>query len=93
MVLAYSRWMFAKVVFDQKVETWLKLHVEAFAALGGVPATFVPDNLKAAVVRAAFGVDETPALHRSYRELARYYGYKCQEAGAVSAQRAAKLAT
>src|SRR5690606_17832937 len=26
LVLGYSRWMFAKVVFDQKVETWLKLH-------------------------------------------------------------------
>jgi transposase len=76
MVLGYSRWMFAKVVFDQKVETWLKLHIDAFTALGGVPGTVVPDNLKAAVVRAAFAVDDTPAIHRSYRELARYYGFK-----------------
>lgn len=57
MVLGYSRKMFARIVFDQTVPTWLRLHVEAFAALGGVPRTIVPDNLKAAVVRAAFGAD------------------------------------
>jgi hypothetical protein len=33
-------------------------------------------NLKAAVVRAAFGVGGVTALNRSYRELARYYGFK-----------------
>src|SRR5690606_35254431 len=43
--------------------------------LGGVPKTIVPDNLKAAVIRAAFGVDDETALNRSYRELARHYGF------------------
>jgi hypothetical protein len=38
--------------------------------------TLVPDNLKAAVIRAAFAVDGDSALHRSYRELARHYGCK-----------------
>lgn len=79
-VLAYSRWMFARIVFDQKVETWLRLHVEAFNTLGGVPRTLVPDNLKAAVVRAAFGVDEPASLNKSYRELARYYDCKIDPA-------------
>jgi hypothetical protein len=68
--------MVVRVVFDQKVETWLRLHVEAFAELGGVVATVVPDNLKAAVVRAAFAVDDDSELNRSYRELARHYGFK-----------------
>lgn len=76
MVLAFSRHMFAKVVFDQKVDTWLSLHVEAFEQLGGVVHTVVPDNLKAAVVRAAFSPAETSELNRSYRELARHYGFK-----------------
>ena len=60
----------------QKIETWLALHVEAFAELGGVVETVVPDNLKAAVIRAAFAVDGTTELNRSYRELARFYGFK-----------------
>jgi transposase len=75
MVLGYSRHLFAKVVFDQKASTWVRLHVEAFAFFGGVPAVIVPDNLKAAMIRAAFGVSENPSLNRSYRELARYYGF------------------
>jgi transposase len=76
MVLTYSRHLFARVVFDQRVTTWMALHVEAFARFGGVVETVVPDNLKAAVVRAAFGFTEQPALNRSYRELARHYGFK-----------------
>jgi transposase len=62
MVLAFSRRMVARIVFDQKIETWLRVHVEAFAELGGAPATIVPDNLKAAVIRAAFGVDGAASL-------------------------------
>jgi transposase len=76
LVLGFSRHMVVRVVFDQKIETWLRLHVEAFEELGGVPQTLVPDNLKAAVVRAAFTVDDQSELNRSYRELARYYGFK-----------------
>ena len=76
MVLTYSRHLFARVVFDQRVTTWMALHVEAFKHFGGVVETVVPDNLKAAVVRAAFGFSEEPALNRSYRELARHYGCK-----------------
>ena len=75
MTLAFSRHMFAKIVFDQKLETWQQLHVDAFAYFGGVPRVIVPDNLKAAIVRASFGVDDEAALTRSYRELARHYGF------------------
>ncbi len=57
-------------------ETWLRLHVEAFEELGGVVEVVVPDNLKAAVIRAAFGIEGPVALNRSYRELARHYGFK-----------------
>ncbi|NQY56937.1 MAG: IS21 family transposase [Ilumatobacteraceae bacterium] len=75
MTLGYSRHMVARIAFDQKVETWLRLHIECFEELGGVPKTVVPDNLKSAVTRAAFGVDDETVLNRSYRELARHYGF------------------
>ncbi len=65
MVLTYSRHQFARVVFDQRVTTWMRLHVEAFESFGGVVQTVVPDNLKAAVIRAAFGFSDEPALNRS----------------------------
>jgi transposase len=76
MVLGYSRHQFAKVVFDQKAMTWQQLHAEAFAYFGGVPEKIVPDNLKAAVVRMAFGIVDEPGLQRGYRDLARHYGFK-----------------
>lgn len=75
MVLGHSRHMFAKVVFDQRADTWQQLHVEAFAFFGGVPRVIVPDNLKAAVIKAAFGSGDDPTLHRGYCELARHYGF------------------
>ena len=77
MVLAYSRHLFAKIVFDQRTPTFLRLHAEAFAYFGGVVKATIPDNLKAAVIRAAFGVDTDDAsLNRSYCELARHYGFQ-----------------
>lgn len=76
MVLSHSRRMVTRLVFDQKVATWLRLHIEAFVELGGVPHVIVPDNLKAAVIRAAFSVDGETQLNKSYRELARHYSFK-----------------
>jgi transposase len=76
MVLGHSRHQFDKVVFDQSAATWQQLHVEAFAFFGGVPEVIVPDNLKSAVTLAAFGLGNDPALNRSYRELARHFGFK-----------------
>jgi transposase len=76
MVLGHSRHQYAEVVFDQRTATWLELHQRAFAWFGGVPKVMVPDNLKAAVIRAAFGVSCAPELNRSYRELARHHGFR-----------------
>lgn len=76
MVLGYSRHQFARICFDQKVETWLALHTEAFEWFGGVPEVVVPDNLKSAVIHAAFAPSDPTTLNRSYRELARHYGFK-----------------
>ncbi|MGB1275928.1 MAG: IS21 family transposase [Nannocystaceae bacterium] len=75
MTLGHSRHLFAQITFDQKVDTWLQLHVDAFQFFGGVPRTLVPDNLKAAVIRAAYGVKRQAVLNRSYRELARHYDF------------------
>lgn len=80
LVLGHSRHLFAKVGFDQRAETWQQLHVEAFAFFDGVPRILVPDNRKAAVIRAALGKDEDPSLHRGYRERARHYGFKIDPA-------------
>ncbi|MBD3222350.1 IS21 family transposase [bacterium] len=72
MTLSFSRHQYAEVVFDQKVETWLRCHRHAFEYLGGVPSRIVVDNLKAAIVKAAL---HDPVVQRSYRQLAEHYGF------------------
>jgi transposase len=92
MVLAHSRHQFARVVFDQRTETWISLHEQAFQAFGGVPHTMVPDNLKAAVIQAAFGAaDPSCALNRSYRELAQHYGFKVDPAPPAAPEKKGKV--
>jgi hypothetical protein len=72
MVLSYSRHLYAELVYNQAVETWLACHVHAFEFFRGTPSRVVLDNLKAAIVHAC--VDD-PAVQRSYRELAEHYGF------------------
>lgn len=74
LVLSWSRHLYAELVFDQRVETWLLCHIHAFTFFGGVPERLVPDNLKAAIIRASFRAD--PLAQRAYRELAEHYGFR-----------------
>ena len=73
LVLAFSRHLYAEVVFDQRVETWLLLHRHALEALGGVPERIVIDNLKAAILRASV---HDPLVQRAYRECTTHYGFR-----------------
>jgi transposase len=50
MVLSYSRAIFARFTLDQTLESFLRGHVSAFAALGGVPRVILYDNLKSVVL-------------------------------------------
>jgi transposase len=70
--LSYSRHMYAEIVFDQTVPAWIACHRNAFAFWGGVPRRIVPDNLKAAVKRAA--IDDV-ILGDAYRRMALHYGF------------------
>jgi transposase len=72
MNLSWCRHQYPEFVFDQKVETWLRLHRNAFEFFGGVPKRIVIDNLKAAIVRACW---HEPQAQQSYRECAEHYGF------------------
>ena len=91
MVLGYSRDMYARIVFDQRVETWLWLHAQAFEHFGGVVASNRPDNLKAAVIRGAFNSGDARRLNRSYRELARHYGFVIDPTPVYSREKKGKV--
>lgn len=91
LVLGFSRLMYVDLVFDQSAETWVRLHVDAFEYLGGVPETVVPDNLKAAVTKCYFGLKDKPELNRSFRELGRYYGFMIDPAPPYAPEKKGKV--
>ena len=72
MTLCFSRHMYAEIVTNQKVETWLACHRRAFEYFNGVPKKLIIDNPKCAITRACF---RDPAVQRSYGELAEGYGF------------------
>ena len=72
MLLSWSRYQYVEFVFDQKLETWLRLHRNAFAYFGGVPARVVIDNLKAGITQACW---TEPEVQQTYRECAEHYGF------------------
>jgi transposase len=72
MVLGYSRAVHAVFTLDQTLESFLRGHVEAFAALGGCARTLMYDNLKSAVLdRQGSAVHFHPRL----LELAGHYHF------------------
>ena len=72
MTLCFSRHMYAELVRDQKIQTWLGCHRRAFEHFNGVPSRLIIDNPKCAITRACF---RDPEVQRSYGELAEGYGF------------------
>jgi transposase len=70
--LSFSRHQYAELVFDQKIATWIGLHRRAFEFFDGVVRRVVPDNLKAAVLKALV---YDPVLGEAYRQMALHYGF------------------
>ena len=72
MTLCFSRHMYAEIVADQKLSTWLGCHRRAFEFFNGLPTKLIIDNTKCAITRACF---RDPEVQRSYGELAEGYGF------------------
>lgn len=73
MRLSYSRLDYYEVVYDQKVETFIKCHIHAFKYYNGCPKYIKIDNLKAAILVANF---YEPIYQNLYQQFAEYYGFK-----------------
>lgn len=72
MILSWSRHVYVEFVWDQKVETWLRCHRNAFEFFGGVPERIVLDNLKTAILKALW---HDPQVQATYQECAAHYGF------------------
>lgn len=73
MRLSYSRADYYEKVYDQKVETFINCHINAFHYFQGVPETVKIDNLKAAILEANF---YEPVFQSLYKNFAAHYGFK-----------------
>jgi len=72
MRLSYSRLDYYEVVYDQRVETFIRCHSNAFASFGGIPKYVKIDNLKAAILQANF---YEPIYQDLYKNFAFHYGF------------------
>jgi len=71
IVLSYSRKAYSEAVLHQSTESFIRCIENAFRFFGGVPATIILDNLKAAVTRADWW---DPELTPKLVEFGRLYG-------------------
>lgn len=72
MTLSWSRHMYVRFVFDQRIPTWLECHRLGFESFCGAPEEVVVDNLKAAVLQASLA---DPVLSEPYSRFARHYDF------------------
>jgi len=70
-VLSHSRKAYSEVVWRQDTETFIRCLENAFRHFGGVTATLVPDNLKAAVLQPDWF---DPELNPKLRAFCEHYG-------------------
>lgn len=73
MVLGHSRFLWARFVARQDLSTVLRCHMEAFAALGGVPSEILYDRMKTAVIGE--GDERGIIYNQTLLEMAAHYGY------------------
>jgi transposase len=69
--LGASNYTYAEARWTETLPDWVGAHVNALAAIGGVPRALVPDNLKAGVTKPS---RYEPGINRTYQDLADHYG-------------------
>jgi len=70
-VLGASNLTYAEASWTQSTADWVHAHVRALDYFGGAPNLVVPDNLKAAIVKAC---RYDPGVNRTYSDFAAHYG-------------------
>jgi transposase len=73
LVLAHSRRLYVQFTVSQTMEHFLTCHEQAFAAIQGVPARIMVDNLKSAVLQRLAGC--APVFNARYLDFSRHWGF------------------
>ncbi len=72
MVLGHSRWLWGRFCASQDLQTVLRCHIDAFHAMGGVPAQVLYDRMKTAVINE--DSNGVVAYNTSLAALLNHYG-------------------
>jgi len=72
-VLGFSRLIWARFVLHQDMQTVLRCHMAAFAAIGGIPNEILYDRMKTAVIGEAAG---SIVYNGALIDFARHYGFQ-----------------
>ncbi len=72
-VLSYSRRVFLRFFLNAQMDSFLRAHVEAFTAFGGLARTLLYDNLKSVVLER---VDDAIRFNPELLALARHYRFE-----------------
>ena len=70
--LGASNYTYAEARWTETLPDWISAHMNALAAIGGVPKAVVCDNLKAGITKPS---RYEPGINRSYQDLADHYGF------------------
>jgi transposase len=70
--LGASNYTYAEARWSEGLADWIGSHVNALAALGGVPKAVVCDNLKSGVTKPS---RYEPGINRTYQDLSDHYGF------------------
>lgn len=81
--LPYSDYAFSICVPSQRVEDFVYALRMCLEHLGGVPSIVVPDNLKAAVIKAD---KYEPELNTVFQDMGNHYGFVCLPARSLHPQ-------
>ena len=73
LVLGFSRLIWGRFVLHQDMQTVLRCHMAAFAAIGGVPGEVLYDRMKTIVIGETAG---SIVYNRALIDFARHYGFQ-----------------
>lgn len=74
LTLGHSRAMFCAIATDQRLETLLYLHEQAFEALGGVTKEILYDNMR--TVTSGRNSRDEVEWHPVFKDFARHWGFE-----------------
>lgn len=89
--LGYSRMSYVEYVTDEKLETLIACHVNAYAYFGGVPHEVLYDNMRTVILeRNTYGRGKH-RFHPMFADFARHYGFRIRVCKPYRAQTKGKV--